>query len=220
MVAVGWLRFMQKTRQKILEFLKQRGEATVEELSEALDDLTAVTVRHHLDVLRSQELVDAPVIRHRNSPGRPRYVYTLTSKAEALFPKNVNTLTQHVLSELKASLGADQVNVLFEGVAERMAAEIEPGSEGETFEERLDRVVEHLTDHGYEAHWEEHPEGYVLHTTNCPYTGIVEAHDDLCMLDAKYISHLLGTVPRRVGRLRDGEESCSYLITRSQVISA
>jgi predicted ArsR family transcriptional regulator len=147
-------------------------------------------------------------------------VYTLTDKAEGLFPKNINTLTQHMLDELKASLGSEQINVIFDGVAARMASELEPGAPGESFEERLDRVVEHLSEHGYEAHWERHPDGYVLHTTNCPYSGVAEAHDDVCVLDAKYISRLLGTVPRRIGHLKDGETSCAYLIKHSQAVSA
>ena len=47
---------MQKTRQKILEHLREHGESTVNELSKALDNLTAVTVRHHLDVLKERSL--------------------------------------------------------------------------------------------------------------------------------------------------------------------
>lgn len=211
---------MQKTRQKILEYLKQHGEATVEDLSQALDDLTAVTVRHHLDVLRSQGLVDAPVIQHRSTPGRPRYVYTLTTKAEAFFPKNISVLTRHILSEIKEALPPDQVNVLFDGIASRMASSAERGNHTESVEQRLDRVVRHLTEQGYEANWETSAEGYILHTSNCPYIGVVETHEEVCKLDMKYISELLGTVPRRLGQLKDGAESCSYLITHSQMISA
>jgi DeoR family transcriptional regulator, suf operon transcriptional repressor len=210
---------MQKTRQKILEFLKQHGEATVDDLSQALDDLTAVTVRHHLDVLRSQGMIASPEILHRTSPGRPRYVYTLTDKALALFPKNINTFTSHMLSELKHSLDGEQVNVIFEGIATRMASELEPGAADEPFEMRLDRVVVHLTEHGYQAHWEHHPDGYVLHTSNCPYSGVVEDHGDLCTLDMRYISQLLGTVPRRINHMVQGDDACSYLVAEPHVVA-
>jgi predicted ArsR family transcriptional regulator len=203
---------MQKTRQKILEYLRRHGEATVEELSLALDDLTPVTVRHHLDVLRGQGLIDAPAVQHRTSPGRPRYAYTLTEKADAYFPKNVNTLALHVLAEIRQTLPLEQVNVIFDGIATRMAAEIEPGRDGEILERRLDRVVSHLSDHGYEAHWERTPEGYILHTGNCPYSGIVDGHQDVCLLDVRYISQLLGAVPRRLTHIQEGAEDCSYLV--------
>jgi predicted ArsR family transcriptional regulator len=101
---------MQKTRQKILEYLKTHGEATVDDLGQALGNLTAVTVRHHLDVLRKQNLIGPPTIRHRSSPGRPKYIYRLTEKAESLFPKNLNTLADHLLCELKHSMDKKQLN--------------------------------------------------------------------------------------------------------------
>jgi predicted ArsR family transcriptional regulator len=206
---------MQKTRQKIIEYLRQHGEATVDELSEALDSLTAVTVRHHLDILRGEGLVAPPEARHRTSPGRPKYVYRLTAKAESLFPDNLRVLTDTMLAELKSTLNPEQINVFFDGVAERMAQTAGPGDPHETLEQRLDRVVEHLTGHGYEANWEKTRRGYVLHTSNCPYSSVVERHDHLCHLDARYIGRLLGATPERLSHLRQNGDSCSYLVSPS-----
>lgn len=208
---------MQKTRQKIIEYLRDHESATVDELSEALDNLTAVTVRHHLDILRSDGLIAPPRVRHRNSPGRPKYVYTLTEKAESLFPRNLGTLTGTMIDELKSTLSEEQVNVFFNGVADRMAAGAAHVGGEVDFEERLDNVVEHLTGHGYEAYWEKTPQGYVLHTSNCPYSGVVESHDELCKLDMRYISQLLGSAPRRVAYMQANEETCSYLVQPAEV---
>ena len=41
---------MQATREKIVELLKERGHATVEELADEVG-LTQMAVRHHLNVL-------------------------------------------------------------------------------------------------------------------------------------------------------------------------
>jgi predicted ArsR family transcriptional regulator len=202
---------MQKTRHRILEYLKLHGEATVEDLSEHLDHLTPVTVRHHLDVMRSEGTVEAPEIRHRTTPGRPKYFYRLADQAQSLFPTNVQTLTGHILDELKDSLNERQVNVIFDGVAQRMASSIAPAVAGESLEQRLNRVVAHLSEQGYMASWEQRPEGYVLHTRNCPYTLAAE-HPEMCVLDVRYISNLLGVVPRRLSHLLDGGNSCSYLV--------
>jgi predicted ArsR family transcriptional regulator len=204
---------MQKTRQKILEYLKEHDEATVEELSEMLNDLTAVTVRHHLDVLRSEGLVAAPHVRHRDTPGRPRYVYSLTEKAEAFFPKNLGTLTSVVLDEIQAQFPAEKINVIFAGIARRMTNEFEPGPPGEPFEARLERVVEHLSEHGYDASWERRTDGYVLHTGNCPYSTIVEDHEELCRLDLEYVSELLSVTSKRLSHKLDGAATCSYFIS-------
>ncbi len=58
---------MQATRQRILEILKERHTATVEELAKELE-LTPVTIRHHLDILRSEGLVQAPQVKRRDTP--------------------------------------------------------------------------------------------------------------------------------------------------------
>lgn len=202
---------MQKTRQRILEYLKHHGEATVEELSAYLDNLTPVTVRHHLDVMRGEGMVEAPEIRHRLSPGRPKYIYRLADGAQSLFPNNVPALTGHILDEIKARFDEQQINVIFEGVADRMARTLPPAPATETFQQRLDRVVVHLSEHGYMASWEPHPQGAVLTTQNCPYN-LAEDHPEMCLLDMRYISNLLGMVPRRLTHFLEGDQSCSYLI--------
>lgn len=112
---------MQKTRKAILDYLKENGAATVDELAAVLN-LTTVTVRHHLDILRSDEVVSEPAVRHRSTPGRPQYAYTLTGKASEHFPKNYCDLAGCLLEEVKASGTPQAVNVFFEGVANRMAA--------------------------------------------------------------------------------------------------
>ncbi|NDJ53518.1 MAG: ArsR family transcriptional regulator [Chloroflexi bacterium] len=203
---------MQKTRQKIIEYLKANGEATVDELSVALNNLTAVTVRHHLDVLRGQGLVDAPEVRHRNSPGRPKYIYRLTDRGHGMFPSNLAALTHHIVDEMKGHLSDSEVNVIFDGVAQRMADHAPDIDEDESLELRLDRVVEHLTDSGYIASWESHPEGFVLHTSNCPYAGVARSHDEVCQMDMRYIALLLGTIPRRLSHIVAGQPTCSYLV--------
>ena len=71
---------MQTTRQRILEILKEKRQATVEELSEELE-LTPVTVRHHLEILRGEGLISAPSVLRRPGPGRPQHTYALTEAA-------------------------------------------------------------------------------------------------------------------------------------------
>src|SRR5881398_1176461 len=118
---------MQQTRRYILEVLHEHGEATVDELVNALaeridHEITPVTVRHHLDVLRSEELVTAPMIRHRSTPGRPQHVYGLTEKALEHFPNNYQNLADNLLKQIKATLPSMEVNVILERMADHMVA--------------------------------------------------------------------------------------------------
>jgi DeoR family suf operon transcriptional repressor len=204
---------MQKTRQKILDYLKQHGEATVDELSVLLDDLTPVTVRHHLDVLRAEDLIEAPEIRHRTSPGRPKYVYRLTEKAERLFPNNLQNMLIYLLDEMKSTLSRQQIEVILQGVARRMAGSSALSSNTEAIEARLDRLVDHLTEHGYMATWESRPEGFFVRANNCPYAGVSEKHPEMCSIDMSYISLMLGLTPRWLTHQAAGDTQCSYLVT-------
>ncbi len=209
---------MHKTRKLILNHLKVHGQATVDELAEVLH-LTSVTVRHHLDILRSEELVSEPVIRHRATPGRPQYTFSLTEKASTHFPKNYETLAANVLAEIKA-VSPKTVNVIFEGVAGRFAAEAPQPIPGEPMAVRLDRAVQFLNKHGYGARWEKTAEGYVLHTHNCPYAGLADDHPELCGMDTSLVSHLLGATMQCTGRLVEGAGSCAYLIYEIDAVAA
>ena len=202
---------MQKTRQIILNYLKEHGPATVDELAEVLN-LTSVTVRHHLDILRTEGLVAEPVIRHRTSRGRPQYLYALTEKASQYFPKNYDDLASKILAEIKAVSTPQGVNVIFGGVASRFAAEAPRPAPGEPIVNRLDRAVAFLNTRGYVAHWEATSEGYVLHTCNCPYEALAPQNRELCGMDKALIGNLVGAAPQCLTRVADGSSSCAYLI--------
>lgn len=208
---------MQATRKTILHYLKTNGQATVDELAAVLE-LTSVTVRHHLDILRSEGYVSDPVIRHRSSPGRPQYAYTLTGKASEEFPKQYCSLAALVLQEMKACTPPQGVNVFFEGLAHRLTALAPTALPGEDLAQRLERTVDFLNRQGYVAHSEEVEDGYLLHTCNCPYEALAKDNQELCGMDLTLVSNLLGEVPRRVSRVVEGAATCAYFVpTRRQL---
>src|SRR5690606_5428349 len=73
------------SRRMLLNSLKVMGSATIPVLAEA-SGLNVETVRHHLQALSRQGLVERQGTR-RSGPGRPEVVYGLTEEAEALFPR-------------------------------------------------------------------------------------------------------------------------------------
>lgn len=214
---------IQETRRYILEILRDNEECTVDEIVEALSihlerSITTVTIRHHLERLRSEGLVNPPRVRRRNSPGRPQYAYSLTDKAMEYFPNNYAGLADGLLDQLKQHLPQEQVNVILEGMADSMAAaaNIPQGP----LPVRLDHIVAHMNDHGYAAEWEESADGYILTTTNCPYERVVSSHEELCQFDLRMVASMLGVVPRFVGRMRDGANACQYLIPYSEIVKS
>jgi len=202
---------LQATREHILNILKARGQVTVGELSQELG-LTTVTVRHHLDILRGEGLIAAPLAHRRKTPGRPKYVYTLTEKASAFFPKRYYHLASSVLDEICSRLSPDEVDQMMRRIGEHIASQVAL-PDGDGFEARLAAAVEFLDELGYMAHWERHDDGgYLLHITNCPYEQVVRQNRKVCTIDATLLTCLLGASPQRISWAAQGDHRCTYAI--------
>src|SRR4030042_4454230 len=111
-------RKMQTTRQEILQHLQRNGRATVKELGQLLG-LTSTGIRQPLTVLERDGLVFAR--EERGGVGRPTLVYSLTDKAETLFPRSYDELANNLLEEIRASEGRERMYQILHRVAERMA---------------------------------------------------------------------------------------------------
>lgn len=202
---------MQATRQRILEILKERGSATVEQLATELE-LTPVTIRHHLDILRSEGLVQAPQVKRRDTPGRPQHVYALTEAADAYFPKNYAGFTDMMLHEVRERVSPEEMTSILSGVATRMAVKAPSSLPNETMPQRMDRMVKFLNSQGYDSEWETTAGGFLLRTHNCPYHDVARGNVEPCVMDASLIGQLAGITPKRVEWAFSGSNICTYFI--------
>lgn len=202
---------MQSVRRRITEILKEHGAATVAELAGQLG-MAQVSVRHHLDILVVEDLVDLTGVRRRDGAGRPSQMYALTRNAMTLFPQRNAQLASSVLTELKAVLPQDAVRELLIRVAEKTVLEAPKPSASQTLEERLEQVTGFLTLKGYSARWEARNGHYELHACNCPYSGVAEQHPELCVMDHTLIEHLLPDAIRLQSRVVDGSTRCTYIL--------
>ena len=82
------------TRRSVLEALRSAGTATVAQLAEMVG-VKGITIRHHLNALLAEGLVDAE--EKRQAVGRPIYMYRLTTEAENLFPQKYHQLVERLL---------------------------------------------------------------------------------------------------------------------------
>ncbi|HXI18313.1 MAG TPA: hypothetical protein VNM48_18275, partial [Chloroflexota bacterium] len=64
------------------------------------------------------------------------------------------------------------------------------------------------------AEWEVTPEGYIVRERNCPYHTVSRQDDHVCELDRQMIANLTGTSVSVSQRLRDGADSCVFVITK------
>jgi predicted ArsR family transcriptional regulator len=210
---------VQAVRRHIIDILKANDGATVAELADQLR-MAQVSVRHHLDILIGEDLVETGGVRRRNGAGRPSQFYTLTAAAASLFPQRHVILASDVLAEMKALLSEEEFQRLMRRLAEKTSRRAPTAAAGQSMEERLDEVTQFLTAEGYVARWERTDDCYVVQACNCPHTGVADHHPELCGMDRDMFQILLPGAVRLETRVLDGSPQCTYIIPLSPVSRA
>src|SRR5205814_2136006 len=161
-----------RTRRSILEFLKQRGRASLDDLAQDAG-IAPMSVRGHLTVLERDGLVTYEETRGR--VGRPRFVYYLTERGQDQFPKSYHTLCNRMLDAICSSPGVTPADFASK-IADVWAADHAPRFAGKTLEERLETVATIRTEEGAMASLEKTADGYVLTQRNCPASCVAARH--------------------------------------------
>jgi predicted ArsR family transcriptional regulator len=206
---------MQSTRQQILEYLQRHGRGTVKELGDLLG-LTSTGIRQHLTVLERDGLVDAH--EERGRVGRPTLVYSLTGKADALFPKTYDLLATVLLEEIRANEGNEKLQKLLKQVARRLAGPYQDRMRGKSFDERVRETVAVLEEQGCMADWSQDENGmYLIDEYSCPFPKIAESDRAVCALHVEFVGILAGGETKLTRSLLRGERACTYRVRPNNV---
>ena len=202
---------MQVTRQKIVNYLRQHRQATVDELTKEIG-LTHMAVRHHLNILQDEGLIEISATRRTNKPGRPVQIYMLTNEAKKLYPQDYLQLSSLLLEEIICQVGQEGMFDVFSNIAERML-EIAPEIQNcNTFEERLEQAVRFLSGKGFAVQWSVENGQYVIHHMACPYRQLAARHQEICLLDKILIGILLDVSPERTCCIAEHDDQCTYCL--------
>jgi predicted ArsR family transcriptional regulator len=167
------------TKGSLLRLLRG-GEATVEELAARLE-MTPNGVRFHLTELERDGLVvQRPV---RRGPRKPSHGYSLSERAEALFPRAYDALLNAVLRELRAGQAGPDVEALFGRLGRQLAAAHATRFRGLTPDQRVTealRVVEELG--GVASARPEERGRTTVVGQSCPFKAVVPEHPEVCAL--------------------------------------
>ncbi len=202
---------MQITRQRIINWLRTQGQATVEELATEVG-LTHMAVRHHLNVLQAEDLIAVLSTKPRNRPGRPTQIYGLTNKARKLYPQQYLQLSNLLVNEIAEQIGKDTVSALFEGIADQIIAEAPSLAPNASIETRLNTLVAYLKEKGYAVEWRIENGQYTVYHFDCPYRELAQIHKDVCLLDQKITTAILGTQPHQELCIACGDDRCKYIL--------
>jgi predicted ArsR family transcriptional regulator len=206
---------MQSTRQQILEYLQRHGRGTVKELGELLG-LTSTGIRQHLTVLERDGLV--AVHEERGRVGRPTLVYSLTTKADSLFPKTYDLLASVLLAEIRSGQGNDKLHKMLHQVAKRLASPYEDRVRDKPLGERVGEAAAILEEQGCMTDWSQAEDGdYFIDEYTCPFPKIAEHDRSVCALHVEFVGILAGGDARLTRSLMRGERACTYRVRPSSV---
>lgn len=191
----------------VLQHLRRHGQSTIKELEGVLG-VSTTAVREHLIHLQSYGLVSTSTLRY--GPGRPRIIYTLTDKAQKLFPKQYDLLINLLLQEIGAEDGREKVERLLERVSMRLAHEYTERINGVGIHVRLTELHTMLEDQGIPA--EVQPSGGGIRIFSCPYLDVAHEHVEVCTMERHMIEHVLGEKVVQEQSMRDGHNHCCFSI--------
>ncbi len=195
------------TREVVLRTIKSANGATVEVLAEAAG-VSPVTVRHHVNGLLADGLIEADSVRRK--VGRPYHVYFLSEEGQELFPKKYFALSNRLLEELKERFSAEVVNDLFQSLVQKIIDEHRHEFEHLDFEERLNYLMRLLADEGFLARWEHSGAGYRITEYSCPFLNMGQQHSEICTLDTALIQAVLGTEIEQHSCMLNGDDCCQF----------
>ncbi len=124
----------------VLETLKLTGGLAVSELARQVG-ASYMAVKQHCEELKQIGYVDRSRVP-RTAVGRPEIFYSLSAKADALFPQAGVEFTLEVLDELKGLFGENTPDkVLFQHFQMQQAKWQLVIAKGRTFAEKVDKLV-------------------------------------------------------------------------------
>jgi predicted ArsR family transcriptional regulator len=199
-----------EARREIIRLLKRRGPLPVEEIAEAL----AVTVsgaRQHLSSLERDGVVTYQ--RVRQGPGRPRHLYELTERGDALFPRRYAELLGELLGYVREA-DPGLVDRLFARRSQRRFESARPRLDDMSLVERLREVVRIMDEEGYYPELQNQREGeWRILVRNCPVLALGEKYSQACNSEISFLRKALPeTEVRRVAHQVNGNSCCAYEI--------
>ena len=199
------------TRMEVLEHLRRKGQASAESIAADLA-VTPNAVRQHLTNLER----DGFVVSHpeRGARGRPALLFSLTERADSVFPKRYGQLATMVLQEVRDMGGEEALDAIFARMAARHARAIEHDLDGLAFDQKLNRVVAWIGRAGTLAEQTPTEEGVKVTIHNCPFRNTALKFPQVCTITPHLFSQLLGTAVSQSESIHRRDPYCSFVVQR------
>ncbi len=190
--------------------LKRRGEASAEELAEALG-ITPSGVRQHLAALRASGVVASR--QERGRPGRPTDLYHSTDVAEAVLSNASVDLSVELLKHIEKE-DPQLVSRIFERRQRQRVEQVRTQLAGKNFDEKISLLAGMLDQEGYLADFDELPgSAYRLTLHSCAIWRVASWYPQACTTELEFLREVLPEAEvERVAHKVAGAYACGYEI--------
>jgi len=201
-----------KSTDKICQLLKENGDMSAKQLSDALK-MTTMGVRQHLQMLEERgELI---FFDQKAPRGRPTRFWSLTEKANDNFENGHEELTVQLLISVREVFGEQGLEQLINKREESTLAlyqqQVLPFT---TISERLQALVTLRNNEGYMASFEQQQDCYWLFENHCPICAAAHTCLNFCRSELQIFSSLfegMATLSREE-HIIEGARRCAYKV--------
>lgn len=176
----------------VLEALKLAGGLSVSELARQVK-ASYMAVKQHCEELRKIGYLDRSRVP-RTAVGRPEIFYSLSAKADALFPQSGVDFTLEVLDELKGLFGETTPDkVLFQHFQKQQAKWQPVIAKAQTVAEKVERLVGLRVKQGCFIRVDTDPEtGCCIEESHNPLQRVFDRYPRAVAMEQRMIEDLLG----------------------------
>lgn len=207
----AYIELLKATRAEIVNLLKRQGSMSVEALASELT-ISKVAVRRHLDQLEDQGLIGH--CSERCERGRPRFLYSLTTEGDGLFPDTSGKFACDLIDQVSRTFGDGAIDDLLADQASTLIATMMREVDGLPFEERVRVVANRFNDRGYATEVEPLDDGsYKIVERNCPIREVATRYPRVCSEELRIYGEVTGgSVFKGACRIANGAVACEYRI--------
>jgi DeoR family transcriptional regulator, suf operon transcriptional repressor len=203
------------TKQDILQYLLKQGQATAQDLADALN-ISPQATRRHLKDLEEEGLIEHESVQV--GMGRPQHKYHLSRKGRDRFPHRYGEFTVSFLDTLVETVGEEQVSVVLRKQWERKAREYRDRLGQGSLAERVTNLIQLRQEEGYmaELHSVEYKDGreqFIFCEHNCAISEVAESFPSVCGHELEMFAAILpDCTVERTHWINKGEHRCGYSI--------
>ncbi len=198
-----------QTKDRIIMLLKKTGGLTAEDLSKRVG-ITPMGIRQHLIALERKGIVSYDAKKH--GIGRPVFIYSLTDRADDIFPKVYRDFSLDLLKDLERLDGRGKIEGLLRMRKQRLLEARGKRLENHDFHGKIKALSTMLEEEGYFTELDENDGNYTLNQYNCPISKVASHYSEACGYEAELLSELLGRQVFMKRSIPLGDHYCSFNI--------